>query len=286
MDSPLLSPAKARQSAIQAKDWAYVNSWLSRHYAPNPIPNFERNQDTLRTLLALAAANDAADEEAALLHRAREEAIQEFKTRESAEETQKQELLDELELCLGESGKRDLDDLAETTAALGALSTETKDLGQSIIELTLEEFEMKGQLSEVEKMHKHLEEELSTLREQLAELKSDPAYEVSGDLPALTAEWLRGTKMLTAKVAEYHDRLQVMERNKYQGLTIEELAAEEKQITQAKETVESLNHRIQMFHDLPQDIQGARAQYKQLERELDRLIQRRDSMFERLVDHR
>lgn len=65
---PLLSPAKARQAAIQAKDWAYVNSWLSRQYAPKPIPSFERNENTLRTLLALAVANDAADEEATLLH--------------------------------------------------------------------------------------------------------------------------------------------------------------------------------------------------------------------------
>jgi HAUS augmin-like complex subunit 1 len=120
MDSPLLSPAKARQAAIQAKDWAYVNSWLNRQYSPNPVPNFERNEDTLRTLLALAAANDAADEEAALLHRAREEAIREFREREEAGDKQKKELLDELELCLGENGKRDLDDLAETTAVLGA----------------------------------------------------------------------------------------------------------------------------------------------------------------------
>ncbi|KAF7170690.1 hypothetical protein CNMCM6106_005289 [Aspergillus hiratsukae] len=286
MDSPLLSPAKARQAAIQAKDWAYVNSWLNRQYSPNPVPNFERNEDTLRTLLALAAANDAADEEAALLHRAREEAIREFKAGEESGDKQKKELLDELELCLGENGKRDLDDLAETTAVLGALRTGTKDLGQSIIELTVGEFDAQEEISKVDMLQKYLEKELATLQEQLDQLKSDPAFEVPADLPALTAEWSRSTKMLAAKLSEYQDRLATLGRNSTEGPTIEDLVTEEKQISQLKGVVQSLEHRLKMFHDLPKDIQGARAQYRQLERELNQLIERRDSMFEGLVEKR
>jgi HAUS augmin-like complex subunit 1 len=286
MDSPLLSPAKARQAAIQAKDWAYVNSWLNRQYSPNPVPNFERNEDTLRTLLALAAANDAADEEAALLHRAREEAIREFREREEAGDKQKKELLDELELCLGENGKRDLDDLAETTAVLGALRTGTKDLGQSIIELTVEEFDAQEELSKVDMLQKHLEKELAALQEQLDQLKSDPAFEVPADLPAQTAEWSRSTKMLTAKLTEYQDRLANLGRDSSKGPTIEDLGTEEKQISQVKGIIQILDHRLKMFHDLPKDVQGARAQYRQLERELNQLIERRDSMFESLVEKR
>ncbi|RHZ58072.1 uncharacterized protein CDV56_103785 [Aspergillus thermomutatus] len=286
MDSPLLSPAKARQAAIQAKDWAYVNSWLSRQYSPNAVPNFERNEDTLRTLLALAAANDAADEEASLLHRAREEAIREFRAREETEDKQKKELLDELELCLGENGKQNLDDLAETTAVLGALRTETKDLGQSIIELTIEEFDAQQEISKVDMLQKYLEKELAALQEQLDQLKSDPTYEVPADLPALTAEWSRSTKMLTAKLSEYHDRLATLGRISSKGPTIEDLVTEEKQISQLKDTIRSLDHRLEMFHDLPKDVQGARAQYRRLERELNQLIERRDSMFESLVDKR
>lgn len=286
MDSPLLSPAKARQAAIQAKDWAYVNSWLSRQYSPNPVPNFERNEDTLRTLLALAAANDAADEEAALLHRAREEAIRDFREREEAEDKQKRELLDELELCLSENGKRDLDDLAETTAVLGALHTGTKDLGQSLIELTVEEFDAQEELSKVGMLQKHLEKELAAVQEQLDQLKSDPAFEVPADLPAQTAEWSRSTKMLTAKLTEYQDRLATLGRNSSKDPTIEDLVTEEKQISQLKGIIQSLDHRLKMFHDLPKDIQGARAQYRQLERELNQLIERRDSMFESLVEKR
>lgn len=277
---PLVSPAKARQAAIQAKDWAYVNSWLSRQYAPKPVPAFERNEDTLRTLLALAAANDAADEEATLVHRAREEVVQGFKTREGAEDKQKLELLDEIEMCLDDKGRQNLDDLAETSAALGALSTETTDLGQSVIELTKEEFDTREQISKVDALQRYLEKELASLQKQLETLKSDATYDTSSDLPALTAEWTRNTKLLTAKVGEYRDKIASLERNKHKGVTIEGLIAEEGNVLQIKEMVETLENRVRIFLDLPGDIPGARAQYQQVERELGQLIQQRDSMLE------
>lgn len=283
IDSPLVSPAKARQAAIQAKDWAYINSWLNRQYAPKPVPQFERNEDTLRALLTLAAANDAADEEATLVHRAREEVVRGFKAGEGKEEQQKKEILDELELCLDENARRDLDDLAETTSVLGALSTETKDLGHSVIELTMEGFDAREQISKVEVLHKYLERELETLRGQLEQLKNDLAYETPADLPALTAEWSRSTKLLAAKLGEYQDKIASLERNKPRGPTIEELVAEEQDVVTLREEVKSRETRINMFHDLPKDIPGARAQYKNLERELGQLTKERDAMFENLV---
>ncbi|KAL4934020.1 uncharacterized protein BDV17DRAFT_251176 [Aspergillus undulatus] len=284
MDSPLASPTKARQAAIQAKDWAYVNSWLSRQYAPNPVPKFERNEDTLRTLLALAGANEAADEEAAMLHHAREKTIEGFKAREKTEEKQKMEILDELEHCLDETGARDLDDLAETVAVLGSLGTRTRDVGHSIIELTREEFETQEQMRRVERLHKYLERELVTLREQLEELKSNPAFETPVNLPALTSEWTRSTKLLSAKVDEYQDRSKSLERNSNKGATLEKVMLEEEEVGQMIESTKSLEARIRTFHDLPKEITGARAKYQELERELNQLIQERDSMFENLVD--
>ncbi|RMJ26717.1 hypothetical protein PHISP_02424 [Aspergillus sp. HF37] len=279
IDSPLLSPAKARQQAVQAKDWAYVNSWLSRQYAPKPVPHFERNEDTLRTLLALAAANDTADEEATLLHRAREETVREYRARENSEEEMKRELLDEVEACLDENGSRDLDDLVETTAALGTFSAETTDLGQSIIELTKDEFDARDQISRVEMLHKYLERELAALREELERLKSDKAYQTPADLPVMTSEWSRGTKQLIPKIDEYQDRAASLERNRTKGPMIEHLVAEEESIIGIKDTVAMLEARARAFRDLPKDIEGATAQYKQLECELTRLAQQRDSML-------
>ena len=71
----LFSPSKARQQRAQANDWQHVETWLSALYPNRPLPTFERNEDTLKALLALAAANECADEEASLM-RALEEEVQ------------------------------------------------------------------------------------------------------------------------------------------------------------------------------------------------------------------
>lgn len=118
IDSPLISPATARQAAIQAKDWVYVNSWLARHYGSKPVPKFERNKDNLRALLALAAVNDGADEEAILLHRAREEVFARIQDPGGKEDKHQKALLDDLEISLDCQSRQDLEDLAESAVIL------------------------------------------------------------------------------------------------------------------------------------------------------------------------
>ncbi|KAJ9256826.1 hypothetical protein DTO207G8_2429 [Paecilomyces variotii] len=283
LDSPLISPSKARQAAIQAKDWAYINSWLARQYAPNPVPPFERNEDTLKTLLALAAANDTADEEAALFHRAREEALQGLKAREKAEPPQKKEILDEIEDYLDEKGAKSLDDLAATTVALGTLGAE--DVTHAIIELTTEEFDAAEQVRRVEDLQNYLEKELDSLRRQLEELKTNEAYETPPDILAQSAEWNRGTKILGTKAGEYQSRIASLERTvNARGPTIQQLMEEEQCVLRLKETVSTLEGRLKAFHCLPPDVDGAKLEYKRLERELNQLIRRRDRMFEGLVE--
>lgn len=288
-DSPLASPTKARQAAMQAKDWAYVNSWLTRKYAPKSVPQFERNEDTLRVLLTLAAANDAADEETNIQYRAQDEAIHAFKVQQEADrknphERQKNELLDEVEMCLDDKGRRDLDDLAESAVVMGnTLNPELESLSQSIVELTAEDFEAQDQIAKVETLRLYLQRELSRLQADLDELKSDDAYAMPHDVQAQTSEWIRGTKTLSTKVGEYHDRIASLERNQPSGPTIEQLMVDEKVVIQLRETVESLEGRVRAFHDLPTDIPGARARYKELELELGQLTRKRDALFGTLV---
>lgn len=290
-DGSLASPTKARQAAIQAKDWAYVNSWLSRQYAPKPVPQFERNEDTLRVLLTLAAANDAADEEASLQHRAREEAVRAFKLREEADakdphERQKNEIMEEVEMCLDEKGRDNMNDLAEAAVALGnTLNPTPDDLSLSIIELTAEEFDAQDQIAKVDQLHRYLQKELVWLQDGLEELRSDKAYETPADIQSLTSEWVRGTKMLSSKVGEYQDRIASLERNQPRGPTIEELMVEEENVIRLRETVKSLQGRVKAFH-LPKDSLEARARYKELERELGQLTRQRDTMFGNLVSRR
>lgn len=292
LDSPLASPAKARQAAIQAKDWAYVNSWLNRQYVPKPVPQFERNEDTLRVLLALAAANDAADEESNLQHRAREEAVHAYKSREESEgkdahERQKKEILDDVEIALDDKGRGDLDDLVDSAVALGnTLNPDIEDLSQSIVELTVEEFEAQNQMRKVETLHLYLQKELDRLQAELEELKSDKAFETPSDIQGLTSEWTRGTKTLATKVGEYQDRIASLERNQPRGPIIEEVLVEEERVIQLQETVQMLEARVKAFHNLPKDISGARARYKELERELGQLTRQRDTLFGNLVGRR
>lgn len=290
MDSPLISPAKARQAAIQTKDWAYVNTWLTRQYAPKPVPPFERNDDTLRVLLTLAAANDSADEEVALRQRAREEAVQAYKAREDFErkdpqEQQRSQILEEVEMCLDDRGRRDLDDLADSAAALGnTLNPTPGDLGQSIVELTVEEFEAQEQVAKVDMLHRYLQQELARLQVELDDLKSDVAYETPANTQKLTSEWTRGTKTLAIKVAEYQDRIASLERVQSHGPNIDELVTEEENVIRMCQTVKSLHSRVRAFQDLPKSVTSARAKCKELENELGQLTRQRDSMLGGLTE--
>lgn len=78
LSDALFSPSKARQQQAQAKDWIFVDSWLSKKYHPKPVPNFERNEDTLQALMTLVAFNERADEEQLLLERVENEALREL----------------------------------------------------------------------------------------------------------------------------------------------------------------------------------------------------------------
>lgn len=283
MDS-LISPTKARQAAIQAKDWAYVNSWLNRKYAPHPVPAFERNEDTLKTLLAIAAANDAADEEASLLHRAREEVVRALKGREKAEDVRKRDLLEDIETRLDSQGEEGLNDLAETVVLLGDSSTEITELAHAFIELTMDEFELANQVQHVQALQQYLDKEMVLVQEEIETLKTHTAYKTPSDLTTQTAEWTRNAKLLGTKIAEYRDKITSLQRSvSTDGPTIETVAEEERNVLRLKETVKQLESRIKSYRDLPPDLEDAKNEYKRLEKELGRLTRERDAFFDHAV---
>ncbi len=80
----IFSPSVARLAASTAKDWNYVDSWLSSKLHGRTPPPFERNPDTLKALLALAALNEAADEERDLLARVDAAALHDAQRNEAA----------------------------------------------------------------------------------------------------------------------------------------------------------------------------------------------------------
>lgn len=68
-------------------------------------------------------------------------------------------------------------------------------------------------MAKVEALHKYLERELVVLRDQLQKLNSHAAYEIALNLPAMTAEWTRGSKLLAAKASEYQNKVPMLERS-------------------------------------------------------------------------
>ncbi|KAH6844865.1 hypothetical protein B0I37DRAFT_433614 [Chaetomium sp. MPI-CAGE-AT-0009] len=157
-NAAIFSPSVARAAASAAKDWSYVDGWLQRKFPSGGPPPFERNADTLRVLLALASANEAADEERALVARLEAETLDQLRAQEQPESQEgdgntntntlhsaREAILAALETSLPREGETALTALAAlalqtntplpTPAALGAelisLSTTTSTLEQT-----------------------------------------------------------------------------------------------------------------------------------------------------------
>lgn len=211
----VFSPSAARQQSQLAKDWSYVDQWLiTRH--PPPIPSFERNPDTLKALLALAAANETADEERALEKKVKEKALAELKKRdeEIAELGKTEEsVLAELEENLTPDGTRALNSIALLSVALGSTSTSSQKLASNLIDLTKEEFSITQQTLRIDSLHKQLKRDLDLLREQLRRLEHGSEYKIPPELAGQVAEWTRTSRHLQHKTEDYEERIEALEVN-------------------------------------------------------------------------
>lgn len=131
----VFSPSAAKHQNLLAKEWSYVDQWLSARYHPQPVPRFERNAETLKALVALAAANEAADEERALEKKVKEKALSELKNRDKAVAsglTNEEPVLVALEESLTPEGTRALNSIALLSVALGSTSTNSQKYGSPL----------------------------------------------------------------------------------------------------------------------------------------------------------
>ena len=86
LPSALFSPSKAAQQRAQAQDWHHVDTWLASKYQGRSVPQFERNEETLKAFLALVAANEKADEERDVLWSIQKEALADLKSKDSKDD--------------------------------------------------------------------------------------------------------------------------------------------------------------------------------------------------------
>lgn len=189
----IVSPSKAQSSAAEARDWAAVDDWLTRVYAPARPPSFERNQDTRAALLALAAVNDTADADRTLIHRAQSDAVHILATDvgEAAASTPVStpghntprglpttpdtitpavptaaELFDAADAALPAAASAALDDLAATAALLSAVDDDASplSLAASIADLVRLSNALERQLHELAVTRSELERQTEEVR--------------------------------------------------------------------------------------------------------------------------
>ncbi|KAI9755837.1 MAG: hypothetical protein M4579_004119 [Chaenotheca gracillima] len=191
----IFSPSLARQQLAAAKDWSYVDGWLAAKFGNQKVPRFERNGDTLKALLALAAYNESADEQEDLLIKVQEKALSGLK--DEAEASPYSDLLEELESSLTREGSQALEDLAALSTTLGVNAVEAVEydlildhtslalfvacsgliwnkiysLGTHITELTQTVFTLSQQCQHVSTLQASLDNELQQLRKTLADIQ-------------------------------------------------------------------------------------------------------------------
>ncbi|KAI9723662.1 MAG: hypothetical protein M1812_000962 [Candelaria pacifica] len=277
----VFSPSKARQQLAEAKDWQYIDTWLSARYGSNQTPAFERNGETLKALLALAAHNEAADEENQLLAKLKEKAVEELKA--EAEADLDADILTALEETLGREGRQSLESMASLSVALGSPFNDPERLGADLAQLTKSEFDIQQQAQRVSTLQERLDSELSKLRDMLSEVRSE-AFATPPSFPQKSAEWTRGTKLLSAKLVDYKERLSTASYTTEPSPSLQQVVNQEQGILKLKAVVRNVEAEVRGFQGLPCDRELALLEVERVRRELDGLKRSRDSLFEALVE--
>jgi HAUS augmin-like complex subunit 1 len=279
--SAIFSPSVARQQLAAAKDWNYIDSWLSTKFNGKTPPPFERNNDTLKALLALTTLNETADEERELLVRVEAKALQDLQAKEEAEPNT--QLLDSIEECMTREGHTSLEALSNLSATLNQGIPDVGKLGRSIIDLqnTIRGVEQASERVSI--LEKHLSNELDTINSVIKDLQSD-AYQPSPDLTKQTIDYQRKTKALASKLPELRDRVTSLSARGSRKVTIQDVKAEEEKFQSLLSIVKDLEAQVKSYHGLPQDTDLARLELEGVRVELQDLRHQRDSMFEGLVE--
>ena len=284
MDSPgdwtataLFSPSKARAQQAQARDWASVESWLSKQHGKR-MPSFERNEETLQALLTLATLNEDADEQRVLVEKVEESALSVATTRSHDGEDVYQTLLD----SLSKEDFETLDAVAGATVMLNASNlTQTCE---RLCELTADQFELSEQLNRTEVQNVTIESECSRLERLLIELKAEH-FQPPPSVLEQTAEWTRSTKQLKSKLAEYDERLGAIRSVPIPSPSIEDVSRLKSEVVVLQNRLNMVTTELAAFDSLPSDPKAARAVLERARKDLRELTKQRDRLFEGLADN-
>ncbi|KAF2166245.1 hypothetical protein M409DRAFT_23437 [Zasmidium cellare ATCC 36951] len=272
----LFSPSKARAVQARAKDWAVVDSWLSKRYGSR-MPNFERNEDTLQALLTLANLNESADEQRYQVERIERTALQALSRPRGVIND---EIVHAMEIEL--LNETHFETLAEVIVSLDCPTSDPLQVGKRVIDLTSDQFELKQQLQRTEGQLDALRKEQARIEDLLQELKSD-AFQPPADVSETTVEWTKSAKQLKAKIAEYEERLSASRPDSAAG-GIQMVQQRLDDVSRLRSQLANLEMDLRAFQDLPTDPRAARRTLEEARGELRALTNKRDKLFESMAE--
>lgn len=295
-DAAIFSPSVARLAASTAKDWSYIDTWLASKYKGSSSPPFERNPDTLKALLALAGLNETADENRSLVARVEADALQELKTADDECKVDErdgsivdliefnEDFFGVLEDSLTKDGKASLIAMASAAVHLGLAFPEPAQLGQAMLHLQTRNFNLEQAFARVGILQRYIDFEVARLTELLQEV-SGHEYRPPADLARQNLEMQRKVKAMAKRLPEMKDKVSSLARAVgVPNPNIEQVRIEEERYLELLDVKRGLDQQIKEFEGLPPDTDEARLQLDTMRRELRSLTDRRDAVFENLVE--
>ncbi|KAF5619273.1 hypothetical protein F25303_12829 [Fusarium sp. NRRL 25303] len=287
-DSAIFSPSVARIAASTARDWSYIDTWLSSKFHPRPVPSFERNNDTLKALLALASVNEAADDERNLVAKSEATALQELADSErkidKTSRPLREGLIEAVEHNLPTDGHTALDAMANMALQFGVAFPEPDTLGQRMCQLQAGIHDAERMKARVEVLHKHIDDEAARVKELLKELQRDD-YQPPAHLAKQNLDMQRKVKALSAKLPELQDKVAALAASADASHpTIADLARDEQAYLSVLSRKKELDLQLATFQGLPSNPDVARAELEELRDQLRSVESQRDAVFEGLVE--
>lgn len=284
----IFSPSVARAAASAAKDWSAIDTWLTSRLGRAP-PAFERNPDTLRVLLALASANESADEERDTVCRVEADALAELEAAEDARldedgglDSLREDILSLIESSLPREGRQALDALASSAVELGLTAdVDAVTIGQRLASLQAEIFTLSQAEDRVGVLRRYIASECTRMEAVVREMRDSENYRPPPDLAKQNLEVQRRVK---GAVAALPTRGRDDGARGQGGVTAEEVRVEEEEFLGLLARRNELDGLVRGFQGLPPDTDAARRELEGLRDELRQVTSRRDAIFEGLVE--